>query len=117
MPFYNTIELQNSDLDRARRKASSQQERILAFFMSNPGRLITPDEVWTHVFPVRDFGDDSRNTPITSIRRAMTNLTKDGLLVKTCHMRAGYYGDPVHCWQLAAPRHGHVQKSLFGGAT
>ena len=115
MPFYNTIELQNSDLDRARRKASSQQERILAFFMSNPGRLITPDEVWTHVFPVRDFGDDSRNAPITSIRRAMTNLTKEGLLVKTQHMKPGYYDKLVYCWQLAGPRYGHVQTSLFGG--
>jgi len=115
MPFYNTTQLKNGDLDRAKKKASSQQERILAFFMSNPGRLFTPDEVWTHVFPVRDFGDDSRNTPITSIRRAITNLTKAGYLEKTHQMKSGYYDKLVYCWKLARPRHGHVQTSLFGG--
>jgi len=100
----------------ARRKAKTQEERILAFFMSRPRELFTPDDVWT-MFPVKDFGDDSRNTPLTSIRRAMTNLTTAGLLEKTKTMRIGYYGKLTHCWRIARPKHVHIQTPLFGGAT
>ena len=38
--------------------------------------------------------------PITSIRRAITNLTNDEKLVKTDNQKTGPYGKPSYCWKL-----------------
>ena len=39
------------------------------------------------------------DAPLTSVRRAMTNLTKDGLLEKTELKAEGIYGRPEHFWK------------------
>ena len=106
MPYFNTTQLKNGDLDRARRKAKTQEERVLAFFNLHPAHLYTPFEVQEKVLP---------GVPITSVRRAITNLEKAGHLRKTKRMWMGKYGARNHCWQLATPRQTHIQKSLFGG--
>ena len=104
--FYNTIELNGSDLDRAKKRADTQESKVLAFFNLRPAYLYTPFEVQEKVMP---------GVPITSVRRAITNLEKAGHLRKTKVRGVGKYGVPNYCWQLAQPRHGHVQTSLFGG--
>ena len=38
--------------------------------------------------------------PITSVRRAITNLTTAGELVKTNNTVTGMYGKPEHLWSL-----------------
>jgi hypothetical protein len=38
--------------------------------------------------------------PITSIRRALTNLTEQGLLVKTDLQRMGAKGKPEYIWKV-----------------
>lgn len=38
--------------------------------------------------------------PLTSIRRAMTDLAETGMLVKTKSMVTGIYGKPEHQWRL-----------------
>jgi len=38
------------------------------------------------------------NAPITSVRRAITDLTTEEKLVKTDIMKKGKYGKEVHCW-------------------
>ena len=40
------------------------------------------------------------NVPITSIRRALTNLTKEGKCYKSDLMSNGSYGRPEHNWGL-----------------
>ena len=42
----------------------------------------------------------SNKWPITSIRRAMTNLTDDGMIVKTQETVKGVYGKNEHLWSL-----------------
>ena len=39
------------------------------------------------------------NCPLTSIRRAMTNLTTDGKLIKTNRYVIGIYDKPEHLWE------------------
>ena len=41
-----------------------------------------------------------QNTPITSIRRAMTCLTIEGKLIKTEHMGMGMYGKKEYYYRL-----------------
>tara|TARA_R100000742_G_C4191928_1_gene23737 strand:- start:194 stop:409 length:216 start_codon:yes stop_codon:yes gene_type:complete len=40
------------------------------------------------------------NCPLTSVRRAMTNLTTDGKLFKTNSFVIGDYAKPEHLWEL-----------------
>ena len=74
--------------------AGSQEELILAFFEDNPQLYLTPDEVLKEVF----YSYEER--PLTSIRRAMTNLTKAGYLEKTPVYAMGPYLRKVHTWRL-----------------
>jgi len=90
--FYNTDNESGEELKRSRGNAWKQDEIILELFQKNPLNSYTPFEVMgilqmTHV-------------PITSIRRAMNSLTRDGLIEKTQEQRLGEYGKLNYCWKL-----------------
>ncbi|MBA7475648.1 hypothetical protein ES707_11020 [subsurface metagenome] len=72
-------------------KAVTQEAKVLFFFRQNLHRSFTPFEVKQH---------SGLNAPITSIRRAMSNLTDQGRLIKTPATRQGEYGKPNYCWRL-----------------
>lgn len=91
--FYNTIGLQGQDLKKSEFKAGGQEARILEFFNEySKGMSYTPFEVLKYVF--------SGNVPITSVRRALTNLTKGGYLEKLEDKTMGEYGQLNHRWKL-----------------
>jgi hypothetical protein len=92
--FYNTAKLSGEELKQAIAHAKSQEETILLLF-TNRFRTATPSQVkqalkWC-----------DKHWEITSVRRALSNLTKDGKLEKTHHQRPGPHGMPEHIWQLA----------------
>ncbi len=89
--YHNTNNEQGAVLQRSEAKADTQELIILEHFLE--GHQHTPDEVWHACF-------DNR-TPLTSVRRAITNLTNDGHLEKTDQQRRGMYGKMVHVWRLA----------------
>lgn len=88
--FHNTVELEGEDLTAANSRASDQEASIFAYFVGNGG-LHTPCEV-AAAFP---------QWPITSVRRAITNMTKCGNLRKTSVRRQGVYGVANFCWCAA----------------
>ncbi len=97
--FYNTISLSGEELDRARVKAHTQAGQILDLFHKNPDAMMTPIEV-LDILKWKAFR-------ITSVRRAMTNLSDgsryaDGVapLVKTSAMKVERYGMSNHYWKL-----------------
>lgn len=90
-PFYNTSHLTGADLTQAKRAAMTQEELILAFFKARAGQLLTPEDALKALSP---------RTPITSARRAISNLTLEGHLIKTERMRAGRHGKPIHYWMV-----------------
>ena len=94
--FHNTIDLPESELKARQLKAGSQNETILSFFQSNPSGSFTPFEIIKYCFDGRGYW----KAPITSIRRAMTDLTKLGYLEKTKEKRAGEYGTDNFTWRL-----------------
>jgi len=94
MSYYNTNELKGFDLKEARRKASTQEDRILTFFEKNKGNRYSPEDIQTYC--------QMANRPLTSVRRAVTNLTKDGYLRKTKTMKPGMYGKQVHTWEFSS---------------
>jgi hypothetical protein len=90
--FYNTINLQSDELKQARLKAKSQQEFIKAVFNNHKDLKITPSQM------LRVFGNDL--LPITSVRRALTNLVYENFLEKTSEKVLGIYGKPEHIWKI-----------------
>ena len=101
MTYHNTTHSTGEELRDYRRKTLAQDQFILEFFRKHPNNEFTPSEVLHRLF--------TENVPLTSVRRAMTNLTNDGKLVKTPHQRKGPFGRPEHCWRLA----GSVQMDMF----
>ncbi len=103
MTFFNTENSAGRELKEHRHQADSQERKIAAFFDEAAGFLYTPSEIRTKVF--------SNSVPITSVRRAMTNLTTENLLVKTEQKHAGEYGRRECCWRrkIGTP----AQQELF----
>lgn len=98
---YNTTHLTGKDLEKAIQAAVTQEERIMVLFNSTPGNSYTPCEVHSLIKSM---------SPITSIRRGITNLTNAGKLIKTSEQRLGIYGVLNYTWAL--PGYGH--KSYAG---
>lgn len=90
--FYNTIHLKKDDLKLARLNAKSQEDFIKIIFTNNTSLKVTPSQMLIL------FG--SNRTPITSIRRALTNLSNDNFLEKSDETIIGMYGKPEHVWKL-----------------
>ena len=87
--YYNTNNESGEELQASRRRATSQTAIILSFFLDNPEREFTPFQVQTEL---------GLQAPITSIRRAISDLTDEGQLEKTNTLRPGLYGKKCHCW-------------------
>lgn len=93
--FYNTISLGGEELKKATSSAASQCDNIMKiFYECIPGAMCTPANIH-EVYCMR-----FKSVPITSIRRAMTDLTDEGKLEKTTFMSTGAYGKPNYRWRL-----------------
>jgi len=90
--FYNTNQTPVNERGKEEKKNSNQEHVIAAFFRDNPKDDFTPFEVQEHVF--------NHNVPVTSVRRALTNLTSSGVLEKTLWTRMGNYGKRNMLWRL-----------------
>ena len=88
-PHYHDTTNELANLDKYESKAEKQEDVILRFMRSQKSG-VSPEDVHKAV-----FADD---TPLTSVRRAMTNLTRDGLIIKTDKKKDGIYGRPVGTW-------------------
>ena len=91
--FYNTTNQSGIELQISIRNAKNQAERILNI-MKHCNEPMTPFDV-QQVYS--SFFDP---VPITSIRRAMTNLTDENKLTKTDKQKSGIYGAPNYCWVI-----------------
>lgn len=97
MDFYNTINLEGEVLRECVNRASKQAEAVYAIFAYNPESTFTPFDIQDKL---RIFDTKYWNVPVTSIRRAMTNLTKAGLIKKLNRYKPGRYGKRNFLWQL-----------------
>jgi hypothetical protein len=96
--YYNTTSIEGEQLKQRRIRAGSQNDAILSYFKRNPGYIYSPDEIHKVMnLPL---------VPITSIRRAMSDLSNPKLfngnppLEKTNVKKLGSYGAEVYCWRL-----------------
>ena len=91
--FHNSIGLAGDELARAITQAKTQEERIVFLFELH-GVSMTPAEM--HTAYIKYYPE----CPITSIRRAMSNLTKLGRLQKTEQKVKGKYHIVNYRWKL-----------------
>ena len=89
--YYNTTNEQGEDLRELMNKAMTQQKRIVELFKANKGKELTPPEVLNELF--------SSSTPLSSIRRAITDATNEGELIQTSSKKKGLYGVNNYCWK------------------
>ena len=91
--YYNTTNQIGSTLADYRSKTETQDQLILELFQRNPLSQFTPFEVQLLL--------GREGVPITSVRRALTDLTNAGKLEKVEGMKMGRYNRPNHQWALA----------------
>lgn len=93
MSYYNTTSLTGEALKEKETKSESLKERIRKMFIACP--KMGPSDVYRKLYKAGQF------KPITSIRRAITDLTnEDGFLVKTDERQPGLYSDGEHIWRV-----------------
>ena len=90
MTFYNTIEETGEELAESCAKAFTQEEAIYSLFATTQEEL-SPSMVHEIL---------ELKCPITSVRRAMSNLTNKGLISKTNQYVEGTYGKREHLWAI-----------------
>lgn len=88
--YFNTTRQTGDQLAQYREQAATQESVIIQFFREHPHSAYTPSDL-SKLLP---------RAPLTSIRRAVTNLTRQGLLEKTTSQKAGIYNRPEHKWRL-----------------
>ena len=93
--FHDTVPIEEENLQQARETAIKQKAIVLDFFKSYPNDRFTPYEVYE--FFMRYEGD----ILLTSVRRCITNLTKEGRLIKCqwSESKDGAYGKINRTWR------------------
>ena len=98
--YYNTNHINGESLKNAHKNNATQTDIVLKYFEEHASETLSPSEVWDRL---KSSHSISFNTPLTSIRRSISDLTSDGKLTKSDMMKDGPYGSPEHQWFLNAP--------------
>ena len=73
-----------------------KQEEVIEMLYKATRKLLTPSDV-LYLYPT--------DVPITSIRRAITQLTKKGVLTMTDSTQESEWGRPEHHWIYSSFKH------------
>jgi hypothetical protein len=95
--YYNTTNENGSLLQTNMKQANNQEQLTLAVFQTYPTYTFSADEVWNFLI---DNEAINEQTPLTSIRRAITDLTNEGKIVKTNRKVLGSAGRKTYTWRL-----------------
>ncbi len=95
--YYNTTNENGSLLKVNTKQAENQTELTLSVFQTYPTYTFSADEVWHFLI---DNEAINEQTPLTSIRRAITDLTNAGKIVKTNRKVLGSAGRKTYTWRL-----------------
>lgn len=103
--FFNTNLTEEPELTKRKEKALIQEDVIIELFRKH--KTLTASEALNY------SGDI---WPITSVRRAITNLTTKGFLIKTDDTKIGIYGAKERYYQINnynLDNLNHLQLTLF----
>jgi hypothetical protein len=92
MSFYNTTNEAGRTLEEFESIAGKQEREILSFFKLHWHREMSPSYVWQTLY-------GPAGAPLTSVRRAISNLTTKGHLEQTNNRQLGIFGRPEKLWK------------------
>lgn len=92
--YHETATEPGAKVETYEQLAQTQEEKIAALFHVEPGKAWAPSALRDKLF--------SKLVPVTSVRRALSNLTRDGVLAKTDDTVDGPHGHAEHLWRLAS---------------
>ena len=101
MNFYNTPHLLGRELIRAKKRVTTQSEKILDFLENHPEGKFTSCEIRKYLIEQNII---SATTQETTIRARLSDLSRKEYVTKLAEMRNGFYGMPNHLWTV---RTGH----------
>lgn len=87
MSYFNTTKESGKHLEMFTVKAKNQEEQILELMKLY--KKLSPSDVQKYF----------NNYPLTSVRRALTNLSNKGKLIKTDEKKKGIYGREEFIWE------------------
>jgi plasmid rolling circle replication initiator protein Rep len=91
MSYYNTTKETGENLKNYQAKANNQKEKILSILTM--GKSMNPNFTTS-------ASRLNLNCPITSVRRAISDLVSEGLIEYTGEKRTGKYGRPENIIKL-----------------
>ena len=89
MSHYNTTKESGKQLEIFEQTAKNQEHQILKIMELY--KRLSPSDVW------KWYG---KSIPLTSVRRALTNLSNQGKLIKTDEKKKGIYGREEYVWSV-----------------
>jgi len=95
--FFNTVCLTGEELLRAGQQGRSQEDAIVFLLTHSPKRETTASQLLAGLLK---YNLIAPGTPITSVRRAMSNLCKARKLTKLPRTLAGPLGKPEFLFSL-----------------
>jgi hypothetical protein len=91
--YYNTTESTGNELKTFKDKSEKTEALILKWFNENPLHQLTPYEMLDRIY-------NGNLLKIHSVKRAMSDLTDAGKLIKLPTMKIERTGRPNHLWSL-----------------
>ena len=88
--YHNTLDAAGASLKIYKAIAQGQDMLVLEFMQHNRRIEFNCEDIKRHVLP---------RAPVTSARRALSNLFRDGFIINTGKV-SGHYNRPVHLWRL-----------------
>ena len=88
--YHNTTNQSKEFVKAEVKRFSNQENEIMCIMLEH--KKLTASSVWIL------FG--SHRVPLTSVRRALSNLCYDKHLFKTDNTKIGIYGKPEHYYEL-----------------
>ena len=95
--FYNTIHSQGNDLVKAKKRAETQESEVLDFLQVNKKLRFTKHEIKNALVNLEKM---NVKTPESIVSRALSNLHKQGKILKLEEMRLGELDKTNHLWTV-----------------
>ena len=95
--YHPRQELSQVQITEYESAARSQEADILLFMKHPPGTDFTAENLPYYLTPLK-------NVPVTSIRRALTNLSNSGQISKTGQVQ-GHYRRPINTYRYGGISH------------
>lgn len=93
---YKTNHFTAEQKNAAQANAIHQETVIADYFKANPALELGASEIWLRLFGGTYQGKGE--APLTSVRRALTNLQKKGVVRKLQATTIGFYDRQEHLW-------------------